>query len=75
MLLSFFHFPTEVIMIAYIIHWILIDSKSLQVSRTLLSILADHNNAEVWMVSILPLIFNFSSLLSKPLRTMRANYN
>ena len=31
-----------------------------QVSRTLLSILADHNNSIVWMVSICLLIFMFS---------------
>ena len=34
-----------------IFHWSLSDSKSPQVSRTLLSILAVHNNAFVWMVS------------------------
>ena len=32
------------------------DSKSTQVSRTLLSILADFNNAVVWVVSTCPLI-------------------
>ena len=36
--------------------WSLSDSKSSQVSRTLLSILASLNNAEVWMVSTRPLI-------------------
>ena len=36
------------------------DSKSLRVSRTLTDILADLNNAMVWMVSILPLISNCS---------------
>ena len=39
-----------------IFHWSLGDSKSLQVSRTLLSILADLNNIVVWMVSTRPLI-------------------
>ena len=34
-----------------VFHWRLIDSKSPQVSRTLLSILAVFNNAAVWMVS------------------------
>ena len=34
-----------------VFHWSLIDSKSLQVSRTCLSILAILNNAVVWMVS------------------------
>ena len=34
-----------------VFHWSLSESKSLQVSRTLLSILAVLNNAVVWMVS------------------------
>ena len=34
-----------------VFHWRLSDSKSLQVSRTLLSILAVFNNAVVWIVS------------------------
>ena len=50
-----------------IVHWSLSDRKSPQVSRTLLSILANLNNAVVWIVSILPLIFNSSSSLFKPL--------
>ena len=37
-------------------HWSLSDSKSPQVSRTLLSILADLDNTVVWMVSTHPLI-------------------
>ena len=37
-------------------HWSLSDCKSSQVSWTLLSILADPNNAVVWMVSTRPLI-------------------
>ena len=37
------------------------DSKFPQVSRTLVSILASHNNAVVWMVSTRPLISKFSS--------------
>ena len=37
-------------------HWSLRESKSPQVSRTLLSILADINNAVVWMVSTRPFI-------------------
>ena len=36
------------------------DSKSPQVSLVLLSILVDFNNAEVWMVSTRPIIFNSS---------------
>ena len=45
-----------------VFHWILCKSKSLQVSRTLLSILANLNNAVVWIISIIPLISNSSSL-------------
>ena len=41
--------------------WSLNESKSPQVSRTLLSILADHNNALVWIVSTRFLIFKSSS--------------
>ena len=37
-----------------VFHWSLSDSKSSQVSRTLLSILAVFNNAVVWMVSTRP---------------------
>ena len=43
------------------------DIKSLQVSKTFLSILADLNNAVVCMVSILPLILNLISFFSKPM--------
>ena len=44
-----------------VFHWSLSDSKSPQVSRTLLSILADLNNAVVWMISAHPLFFKFPS--------------
>ena len=37
------------------------DSKPLQVSVTLLNILANFSNTVIWMISILPLIFNNSS--------------
>ena len=37
-----------------VFHWSLSDSKSPYVSRTLLSILADLNDAIVWMVSTRP---------------------
>ena len=50
-----------------VFHRILSDSKSPQVFRTFLSILADLNNAVVWMVLIHPPISNFSSLLFNPL--------
>ena len=47
-------------------HWNLSDSKSPQVSRTLLSILADFNNAVVGMVTTRPLISKSSSLCTNP---------
>ena len=48
----------------------LIDSKSPQVSRTLLSILAVLNNAVVWMVSTRPPTSKSSSPFSNPLVTV-----
>ena len=42
-------------------HWNLSDSKSSQVSGTLLRILADLKNGVVWMVSTCPLISKFSN--------------
>ena len=48
----------------------LIDSKSPQMIRTLLNILADLNNAVVWMVSTCSLIFKSSSLFTNPLVTV-----
>ena len=44
-----------------VFHWSLSDSKSPQVSRTLLSILTDLNNVVVWMVTTCPLISKSSS--------------
>ena len=54
-----------------IFHWSLSDSKSPLVSRTLLSILANYNNAVVWMVVTIPLttpvlINFFETILSWP---------
>ena len=49
-----------------IFHWSLTDSKSPQVSRTLLSIQAALSNAEVWMVSTCPLISEASSPITNP---------
>ena len=43
-----------------VIHWGLSNSKSSQVSRSLISVRADLNNAVVCMVLILPLITNFA---------------
>ena len=46
------------------------DNKSLQIYRTLLSILADLNNAVVWMVSIRPVISKSSCPCTNPLMTV-----
>ena len=53
-----------------VFHWSLSDCKSSKVSRTLLSTLADLNNALVWMISTLPLIFKSSSLFNNPSMTV-----
>ena len=53
-----------------VFHWSLSDSKSPQVSRTLLSILAVLNNAVVWMVSTRPPTSKSSSPISNPLVTV-----
>ena len=53
-----------------VFHWNLSDSKSPQVSRTLLSILAVLNNVVVWMVSTRPPTSKFSSSFSYPLVTV-----
>ena len=53
-----------------VFHWSLSDSKSPQVSRTLLSILAVLNNVVVWMVSAPPPTSKSSSLLNNPLVTV-----
>ena len=46
-----------------VFHWGLSDNKSPQLSRTLLSILANLKNAVVWTVSTRTVISNFSSPL------------
>ena len=51
------------------------NSKSPQVSRTLLSFLADLNNAVVWMVSIRPLISKFFGPFINPLVTITIGIN
>ena len=48
-------------------HWNLSDSKSPQVSWTLLGILADLSNAVIWMVSTCPLISKSSNPFTNPL--------
>ena len=58
-----------IIIITMISHWSLNDSKS-HVSMAFLSILADLNNAVVWMVSIRSLISKSSSPCSNPLVTV-----
>ena len=56
-----------------VFHWSLIDCKSLQVSRTLLSVLADFNNTVVWMVSAGRPISNSFSSLTKTLGILPPN--
>ena len=53
-----------------VFHWRLSDSKSLQVTRTLLSILAVLNSAVVWMVSTRPPSSKPSGPFSNPLVTV-----
>ena len=47
-------------------HWSLSDNKSLQFSRILLSISADLNSVEIWMVSTRPVISKSSSAFNNP---------
>ena len=54
-----------------VFQWSLSDSKSSQVSKTLLSILADLSNAVVWMVSIRPVISKSSSPFINSLMTVQ----
>ena len=53
-----------------VFNWLLSDSKSPEVFRTLLSILSVLNNVEVLMVSTRPLISKFFSLFNNPLVTV-----
>ena len=53
-----------------VFQWSLSESKSRQVSWTLLSILAVLNKAVVWTVSILPVISNSSSPCTNPFVTV-----
>ena len=53
-----------------VFHWSLKDSKSPQISQTLLRILAVINNFVVWMVSPRPLISKSSSHFNNPLVTV-----
>ena len=53
-----------------VVHSNMSDTKSPQVTRTHLSILADLNNAVVWMASTRPLISKSSSFFTNPLVTV-----
>ena len=53
-----------------VFHWSLSDSKSPQVSRTRLSILAVLSNAVVWIVSTRPLTSKSSRTFNNPLVTV-----
>ena len=53
-----------------VFHWSSSDSKSPQVSRTLLRILADFNNAVVWMVSTFHLISKYPTPFINPSGTV-----
>ena len=53
-----------------VFRWSLSDSKPSQVSGTLLSILADLNNAVVWTVSTRPVIYKSFNLCTNPLVTI-----
>ena len=55
-----------------VFHWSLPDSKSLQLSRTLLSISADLNSPVVWNVSILPQISSLPCLFTRPSGTVQS---
>ena len=70
LLLLFTHYSFSHQRKLMVFHWRLSDSKSPQVSRTLLSILAVFNNAVVWMVSTRPPTFKSSRLFNNPLVTV-----
>ena len=55
--------------------WSLSDSKSPQLSRTLLSILAHLNSVVIWMVSIRPFISKSSSPFNNSPSSKSTNYN
>ena len=58
-----------------VFYWSLRDSESPEISRTILSFLADLNSAVVWMVSIRPLISKSSSPCTKSLVTVPSERN
>ena len=63
--------PWEFFTSVMLFYWSLSDSKAPQVSRTLLNILADLNNAAVWMVSPSLLVSKSSSPFNNPLVTVQ----
>ena len=65
LLILFVRFPHQ--RLPMVFHWSLSDNKSLQVSRTLLSILVDLNKSVVWVVFARPLISKSSSPFAKRL--------
>ena len=69
-ILLFWGLFTPVLADGFALHSSLSDSKFPQVSRTLLSILADLNITVIWMVSTHPLIFKSSSPFTNPLVTV-----
>ena len=58
-----------------VFHWSLSDSKSPEISRTLLSILAVINNTVFWIVPTRPLISKFSNPRTDPLVTVTSAPN
>ena len=66
----FFLYHYNYFLLIRVFHWSLSDSKSPQVSRTLLSILAVLNNVVLWMVSTRPPTSKSSSPFSNPLVTV-----
>ena len=54
-------------------HWSLRDSKSHQIARSPLGILADVNNGVVWMVTTCPLIYKFSILFYQAFRDCQSS--
>ena len=60
---DYYNTPCELFTLS-LFHVSLRDIKSLQFSRTFLSIIANLNSAVFWMILILPLISRFSGLFS-----------
>ena len=60
-----------------VFHWTLIDSKSPQISRTIISIQSDFNTAVVWLVSHACSYFQVAQSLHQSFEgcTERTNYN